>query len=240
MNTQLDIFEAALLTELREHVSNRAPQRRPGRRWAAGILAAAAVAGAFFATGIGGGPAATPAYAVQVDDDGSVVVTIHALEDAAGLESALADQGIDADVSYGQMPAGAVHPLTPDSDGVPEHGHLWRTGMSTEGLDLEDPTVEMDGDEECGFIEGAPDPATIAREGDDWVMRIPATSPMQERHVYIGTFDAGALSAQYGGTDPRFTCSVITVALQTSPPPPRRCRAASQRGPARHRSVAGH
>jgi len=43
-------------------------------------------------------------------------------------------------------------------------------------------------------------------------MRIPATSPIQERHVYIGTFEAGALSVQYDGLNPRFTCSVITVA----------------------------
>jgi hypothetical protein len=211
MNTKLDTFEAALLSELREHVSTRAPQRRPVRRWAAGLLAAAAIGGVFVATGIGGGPTAAPAYAVQLEDDGSVVVTIHTLEDAAGLESALADHGIDADVSYGQMPAGADHPLTPDSNGVPEHGHLWRTGMSTEGLDLSgDPTFVM-GDAECGFVEGEPEPATITREGDDWVMRIPATSPMQERHVYIGTFAVGALSVQYAGLDPRFTCSLITV-----------------------------
>ena len=50
--------------------------------------------------GIGGHGGATPAYAVEQTGDGDVVVTVHRLDDAAGLEKALSAQGVDAEVSY--------------------------------------------------------------------------------------------------------------------------------------------
>ena len=40
------------------------------------------------------------AYAVDEQGDGDIVITIHELDDADGLEQALADHGIDADVDY--------------------------------------------------------------------------------------------------------------------------------------------
>ncbi|WP_206055951.1 hypothetical protein, partial [Nocardioides sp.] len=41
-----------------------------------------------------------PAFAVQTEADGDVVVTIASLEDADGLERALAEHGVEAEVSY--------------------------------------------------------------------------------------------------------------------------------------------
>ena len=110
MNTPptLDRFETKLLDELRAHVATRPevatpppPARRPHRRgrWAAGLAAAAAAAMAYVVVSPGG-PAVSPAYGVDQQADGDVVVTIHRLEDAAGLEAALRELGIDANVSF--------------------------------------------------------------------------------------------------------------------------------------------
>lgn len=95
----LDTFESALLAELRDHVAERsaAPSVRPFRRRLVAVAAAAAVA----TVAVGAvGLRSSPAFAVQREPDGDVVVTIRQLSDAAGLERALADQGITAEVSY--------------------------------------------------------------------------------------------------------------------------------------------
>jgi len=95
----LDTFERSLLAELRTQVASRpAPTRRP-RRWAwatapVGVAAAVAVA---VAVALGGSPAA---YAVEKADNGDIVVTIHRLDDAAGLEKALKADGVNAEVDY--------------------------------------------------------------------------------------------------------------------------------------------
>lgn len=101
MNAQLDSFETALLKELREHVdqqstvSPRAPRRRQI------LLTAAALA--VVASGLG---VVVPqlgteaAYSVQEGNAGTINVEVRRLEDAAGLEAALAEYGIKADVMY--------------------------------------------------------------------------------------------------------------------------------------------
>lgn len=103
----LDTFEQSLLTELRQHVAARTSDRtaaRPTarRRWTVGLtgggLATAAAAVAII-LGIGvAGP--TAAYAIESQADGAVVVTVHDLSDASGLERALAAKGVHADVTY--------------------------------------------------------------------------------------------------------------------------------------------
>jgi hypothetical protein len=108
---QLDGFETRLLVALRTDIGTRADagqragtpvRHRPRARWsfaAAGGVAAAAVAGVLV---LQPGPAA--AYAVDEQPGGDVVVTIHRLDDAAGLERALADKGVDAVVEYKSQP----------------------------------------------------------------------------------------------------------------------------------------
>jgi hypothetical protein len=100
--TQLDTYETALLAELRAVVAGRpapAPPRRSwNRRWLlvpVGITAATVTALLVLP---GTGP--EPAYAVTVDGDGEVHVRVHSLADAQGLERALEQQGIAADVTY--------------------------------------------------------------------------------------------------------------------------------------------
>ena len=106
MNTQLDSFETRLLAELREHVVastldvNETKRRagRSGRAWLA--VAASAAAVAIAAMLIVPGLGSSPAYSVGEGNAGSVNVEINRPEDAAGLERALEERGINADITY--------------------------------------------------------------------------------------------------------------------------------------------
>ena len=96
MTTDLDTFETALLAELRSTVADRRPHRRT-RALTLGGVAASAAAAVGIGLAVGG---SSPAFAVQKEADGDVVVTINRLDDASGLEHALAAQGVTADVDY--------------------------------------------------------------------------------------------------------------------------------------------
>lgn len=101
MTTALDDFETRLLYALREEVGQRepAPTRRPRRRRRYALTTAAVAAaatGLLFLPGIG----TTPAYSVQEGNAGEVIVEINAPEDAAGLQRALEEHGIAADITY--------------------------------------------------------------------------------------------------------------------------------------------
>lgn len=99
--TPLDHFEQSLLTELRHHVADRAGVRRPRRRVAA-LAAAVVTAGSVGAAALLLHP--DPAFAVDTAPGGDVVVTIKSLDDAAGLERALAEHGVEAQVSHDGAP----------------------------------------------------------------------------------------------------------------------------------------
>jgi hypothetical protein len=230
----LDHFESALLGELREHVATRSapdlpmpaatPRRHHVRRWAIGAVGAAAAA-AVAVVVAPGGPGASPAYAVQQAADGDVVVTIHRLEDAAGLERALRENGIDADVSFEgtsrldeltfQMPDGEVGPPPPGESGSVER----KSESGGEG-------PRLDSSEAEGFTEAEPaepgdeidpggcgtgQPATLRQDGGDWVLRIPADSPLQDREVAITTVAGGDLAVAYPGDSPNSYCGVASV-----------------------------
>lgn len=101
---ELDAFESRLLAELRREVAGTAAAeaapapvrtRRRALALAAGV-AAAAVLGVVLVPGLG----STPAYSVQEGNAGEVVVEVNRPEDAAGLERALEEHGIAADVTY--------------------------------------------------------------------------------------------------------------------------------------------
>lgn len=119
MTTQLDHFETNLLIALREHVADRSspanalPEqipssrrrtgRKPSRPLVGGIAAAgAAVVGVIFVPGLG----PNPAYSVQEGNSGQITVEVNRFEDAAGLERALADHGIEAEITY--VPDGGI------------------------------------------------------------------------------------------------------------------------------------
>ena len=115
---ELNTFEAALLAELRQYVAtgeraarnlstHRVPATTPTavpaepggwRRRLTTFGAAAASVIAITVSAFALRPEA--AFAVDVESDGDVVVTIRSLKDAAGLEDALADEGVEAVVAY--------------------------------------------------------------------------------------------------------------------------------------------
>lgn len=111
----LDTFEEALLDELRGVVVRR--------RSAASIrrlrISAAATASLMAAAAAAISLHSSPAFAVQTQADGNVVVTIDRLDDSPALEHTLAAHGVTAHVSFhanltdpvfdpGMMPAGAT------------------------------------------------------------------------------------------------------------------------------------
>jgi hypothetical protein len=101
MTTTLDPFETALLARLRDVVAEGAAEpvaARRRRRTTLRLLAAAAglAVGAVAVPGL----LANPAYSVSEGNDGRVKVSVHRLDDAAGLREALAAYGIRADVTF--------------------------------------------------------------------------------------------------------------------------------------------
>lgn len=108
MNTELDSFETRLLDELRAYVADDASHRpterdratRHGLRRPLIVIAVAAAAiavvGALLLPGLG----ASPAYSVGEGNAGEIRVEINRPEDADGLERALEEHGIPADITY--------------------------------------------------------------------------------------------------------------------------------------------
>lgn len=100
MNAQLDSFETALLTRLREQVDQQ-PALRPGFSRPRLLLGAAAtVAAAAAMVVVVPGLGSTTAYSVQEGNSGTITVEVQRLADAEGLEAELAKYGVNADITY--------------------------------------------------------------------------------------------------------------------------------------------
>ena len=103
-------FESSLLTQLNAVADGRSAHKPLLRKpafvalpaGAAGIAAAAII-------GVGALSGASAAYAVTTAANGDVVVRINSLSDAAGLQSQLRADGVDANVNY-DAGAGATTP----------------------------------------------------------------------------------------------------------------------------------
>jgi hypothetical protein len=99
---ELDTFESRLLVGLRREVATApaaAPAPRRTRRRALAVaagVAATAVVGVVLVPGLG----TTRAYSVQEGNAGTIEVQINRPQDAAGLERALEEHGIAADITY--------------------------------------------------------------------------------------------------------------------------------------------
>lgn len=237
----LDAFESALLAELRRHATQPAvapvPVRRRRRRRVLAVAAAglaASVAGVVGLTTLGG----SPAYAVDVQGDGDVVVTVHRLADAAGLEKALRAQGIDAEVSYdtdgddgptsvgigpdGEPVIGDEPP--PPAGEVPDGGTVEEHSSVSGGSDAQGQVTESEGlpageKDPCGFSPGNPaaSPADLSKVGSDWVLTIPAESPLMDRRVTIGTDANGGLTVFYAGDQAGSFCGVSQMKASPTP-----------------------
>ncbi len=205
---QLDSFETALLAELRREVAQRpaptpAPRRHPRRRLKIAVAGAVATAAATVAAvGLtGGGPTASPAFAVEGNPDGSVDIAILRLDDAEGLEAALADHGIDATVHF-----------VPTADGqVPEFPMPESSYLSPK-----DPQYAS-----CG-IDNGPGPAMLLPvkllekthtmpsgpefDGAEYVLQIRAGSPLFERPTTFAVGSPGSFSIAYPSAVPGKNC----------------------------------
>ncbi len=106
MSNQLDSFEARLLTELRQHVLesqsvDTVPEKRARRSKGPRLVVASAAAILLIvAVLLAPGPGSSPAYSVAEGNAGEIRVEINRPEDADGLEQALEESGIAADITY--------------------------------------------------------------------------------------------------------------------------------------------
>jgi hypothetical protein len=100
MNAQLDSFETALLTRLREHVDKQPDVRPRFSRPRLLLGAAATVAAAAVMVVVIPGLGTTTAYSVQEGNSGTITVEVNRLENAEGLEAELAKFGVRADITY--------------------------------------------------------------------------------------------------------------------------------------------
>lgn len=209
----LDSFESALLSELRDVVAERSATQPHRRRKpllvaaAAAATVAASVGAVVFGFGAGGPAPASAAYSVSAEDDGDIVVHIRRLDDADGLERALAEHGITAEVSYGGETSDCVQfPVEDDEGPCSQPDEELNTepdlaSPSTEAIPVPDPGAG--GTDPCGFGENPP--STLSRIDDGWTLTIPADSPLHDgvdlQLVTQGGTDDAVLSTSFSKGD---------------------------------------
>jgi hypothetical protein len=175
MTTDLDTFETALLAELRSVVADR-PRRR-ARTLTLGGVAASVAAAVGIGLAVGG---SSPAFAVHQQADGDVVVTINRLDDAKGLEQALAAQGVTADVDYTQP----IKMHTTDGrmlDAIPF--------KSTKRQVVIQRGVPEGSDFDCAFGRGGY--VTLEATDGGYVLVIPHESVLADTPLHITTAQSG-------------------------------------------------
>lgn len=194
----LDDFESALLADLRAVVTDRRPARRRTRVLTLGGMAASAAAVVGAGLAVGG---SSPAFAVHHQADGDVVVTINRLDDSAGLERALAAQGVTADVDY-------AHPvLMKTADGktvnvVPFATHKGKVSGSKVGavprIVIQRGSAEGERPLNCSFGKGGF--VALDAKGGAYVLTIPRESVLADTPLKIVTATSeghGTLAVSY-------------------------------------------
>ncbi|MEU0314471.1 hypothetical protein [Nocardioides sp. NPDC006273] len=174
----MNTFEQSLLTELRDHVATPTPtpvrsaRARRARRWRWAALPAAVAASATAAVVAVSGP--TPAYAIDESRD-DIVVTIYRLDDAAGLEQALHQHGVAAEVDYDSGASVSV-----GDDG----GRSLDTGTGPEQGERQqesDSTADGPGDDSAPKIEA------ILSEEDAFTIRLDRDSIPEDQVLHLST-----------------------------------------------------
>jgi hypothetical protein len=128
---------------------------------------------------------------VDTAPDGSTVIRIHELTDADGLEAALADLGVTADVEY----AGSGSTVTVDQDGqvtagedvpLPEGGTLKdpKPMDSTITFGSADPGS---GAAACGLTTAGVPPIDLKRDGDDFVITLAGPTLTEGNSLQLST-----------------------------------------------------
>jgi len=225
---RLDHYDRALLTELRHIAIEGAPApRRTRRRVALGGSGVAAAAAAVLAFTTFGSPAA---YAVSEDGDGDIVITIRELEDAAGLEQALADHGIDADVDYDASgddgitigspddPAGQLGQVPTLPDGAKGghvtkgDAHLQAEEGSGTGPSFSGPGPGM-ADDPCGGPDHMPFETDLS--GDAYTITIPADSVLLDQDAALRITTSGDIADQLAGLAVAFSVGDVDCGFGT-------------------------
>jgi hypothetical protein len=221
----LDQFDRALLTELRQVAIEGAPAPRRTRRLAlAGTGVAALAATVVGVTTLG----SSPAYAVSENGDGDVVITIRELKDAAGLEQALADHGIDADVDYDGSGDGAMTVEGPDG----EAGQLPDLPDGADGGTVSKGEAHVQAEEGSGTgpstsstlpgnLEddpcGGPDrmPFTTDLSDDAYTITIPAYSVLLDQDAALQITTTGDIADQLAGLEVAFSVGDVSCGFGT-------------------------
>jgi hypothetical protein len=142
MTDTLDSFQSELLGELRAVAAARAATTEPApasgrrarawqrltpRRVRVASLAAAAVgvAAAVAVPGLVG----SPAYAVTEGPSGTIEVQVNRLQEAAGLETALRDHGVQADIQYLGRDMRCAQPRFAGAASAPDSATRFRVGQ---------------------------------------------------------------------------------------------------------------
>jgi len=207
---ELDSFDRALIGELRLAVAQRAatPLRRPRRRASltVGGIAAATVA----AFGISAMLPGAAAYAVDRTATGDITITIHHLDDADGLEKALAGYGIEANVDYdasstnlGPAPSGVSPQALPDGESVGLTSAGSASASASAGIEGSD---APDSSSPCGDFADLP---KTAMNGDDYVITIPADSPILNADSVLEITTSGDLADAFAGLQVDYTVNGV-------------------------------
>ena len=226
----LGSFDRALLTELR-HIAAEgapAPARRTHRRVALAGTGVAALAATVVGVTTLGSTAA--AYAVSEDGDGDIVITIRELEDAAGLEQALADHGIDADVDYDASsddgitigspddPAGQLGEVPTSPGGgkgghvVKGHAHAQAEEGSGTGPSFSGPGPGM-ADDPCGGPDHMPFETDLS--ADAYTITIPADSVLLDQDAALRITTSGDIADQLAGLAVAFSVGDVDCGFGT-------------------------
>lgn len=218
-DSEFDSFDRALLTELRQVAAEpaAAPVRRTRKRWAyVGTGVAAAAVTAFGLTSLGS-PAA---YAVDETGDGDIVITIHELDDADGLEQALAERGIEADVDYRADSGPQVLGVDPPPGGAElDESESFEAGVEARTEEI-GPEIEPDhavaGEPPAGPCGGFDDmPFDTDLTSDDYVITIPADSVLRESDAVLRITTSGDLEDQVAGLDVAYSIGDVDCGFGT-------------------------
>jgi hypothetical protein len=220
-NTDLDTFDRALLTELRQVAAEVAPMpaRRTRKGWAYAGSGVAAAAVAAFGLSTLGSPAA---YAVDEQRDGDIVITIHELDDADGLERALAEHGIEAEVDYDSEGIGGVTiegaPDLPEGTGEVGADVIQRRAEQLpdgeRGTDEKYSHAipgELPADHPCGGLEDLPFETALG--SDDYVITIPSDSVIHESDVVLKITTSGAIADKVAGIQVAYSIGDVDCAF---------------------------
>jgi hypothetical protein len=219
-DSEFDSFDRALLTELRQVATEgaTAPVRRTRKRWAYAGTGVAAAAVTAFGLSTLGSPAA---YAVDEQRDGDIVITIRELDDADGLEQALADRGIEADVDY--QADNGPHIIEDDPADLPDDfeegdgGTFEHEAEAGPGTDVEPDLAipgEIPANDPCGGLDNMP--FTTELTSDDYVITIPADSVLRESDAVLRITTSGDVDDQVAGLQVAFSVGDVDCGFGTA------------------------